>query len=172
MDATAKDTTRTIGGYATVELIREGKDGPRVISRETVDNVVLNSGKRLTWLMSSGKDTRQWDYYRLGKSAVSAADTAFDNVKSAITDSLINIPSAQRTILAGRTFQWVISYIASGGGFTGSNNTIISSNSIQESVILNEGTSPGGSALMRITFTAVNKTRADKLKVTYTLRFV
>ena len=66
-------------------------------------------------------------------------------------------------LLAGtRTFQLVISY-PSGAGSK-------SATGIKEVVVLNQNTSPGGSALMRAVFSSVNKTTADKLKLTYNVR--
>jgi hypothetical protein len=46
----------------------------------------------------------------------------------------------------------------------------ISATDIQEVCIMNQGTSPGGSAWNRSTFTAVTKTEDDKLKITYKAR--
>jgi len=148
------------GGYVTVEVIRDGKHGPEVIYRETKHNTVVNTGKRQTWRKTVNLNTNDWDQMRIGTSpaAVTSAQT---NVLSPVTGTINTVDS--KSLLAGtRTFQLVISY-PSGGGSK-------SATSISEVVVLNQNTSPGGSAFMRATFTPVNKTTADKLKITYTVR--
>lgn len=155
------DSVEVMGGYVTVEVIRDGKYGPEVIVSRTEHNLVVNSGKRQTWRMASGLNTNDWDQMRIGTSAVApvSADT---NVKSPVTGTLNTVDS--RTLLAGtRTMQWVISY-PSGAGSK-------SALGIDEVVVLNQNTSPGGSALMRAILTpSVNKTAQDKLKITYRAR--
>lgn len=148
------------GGYAVVELIRDGKHGPKVIHREITHNLVVNSGKRQTWRQASGLNANDWDQFRIGTSAA-AANSGQTNVLSPVTGTLNTADS--KTLLAGtRTFQLVISYPSGGGSKSATN--------IQEVCVLNQNTSPGGSALMRATFTPVNKTTADKLKITYNVR--
>jgi hypothetical protein len=79
-------------------------------------------------------------------------------VVSAVTGTINTVDLM--TLLSGtRTMQWVISY-PSGAGTKSATN-------IREVVVLNQNTSPGGSALSRSTFTAVNKTTADNLRITY-----
>ncbi len=148
------------GGYVTVEVIRDGKNGPEVIDRRVTHNLVVNTGKKQTWRMTQGLNTNNWDQMRIGTSPA-AAVSADTNVKSPVTGTINTVDS--KTLLAGtRTAQWVISY-PSGGGTKSATN-------IREVVMLNQNTSPGGSAFMRAVFTAVNKTTADKLKITYTVR--
>ena len=151
---------KRFGGFVTVELIRDGKDGPRVIHREITHNLVVNTGKRQTWRQASGLNANDWDQFRIGTCGV-AAGSAQTNVISPVTGTINTADS--KTLLAGtRTFQLVVSY-PSGGGSK-------SATGIKEVVVLNQNTSPGGSALMRAIFTAVNKTTADKLKITYNVR--
>jgi hypothetical protein len=151
--------SKQFGGFVTVELIRDGKDGPRVIRRE-VHNLVLNTGKRQTWRQAAGLNLNDWDQFRIGTCGA-AANSGQTNVISPVTGTLNTADS--KTLLAGtRTFQLVVSY-PSGGGSK-------SATGIKEVVVLNQNTSPGGSALMRATFAAVNKTTADKLKITYNVR--
>lgn len=150
------------GGIALVEVIRQGKHGPQVIKRRVVHNLVVNTGKRQTWRIATGLNTNIWDQMRIGTSAV-AANSAQTNIVSPVTGTLNTVPTASRTLLSGtRTFQWVISY-PSGGGSK-------SATGISEVVLLNQNTSPGGSAFMRSTFTGVNKTTSDKLRITYQVR--
>lgn len=148
------------GGYVTVEVIRDGKHGPQVIARREVHNLIVNAGKKQTWRMTQALNTNNWDQMRIGTSGA-AAGSGDTNVKSPVTGT-INTVDAKTLLAATRTAQWVISY-PSGAGSK-------SATGIKEVVMLNQNTSPGGSCLMRAVFTAVNKTTADKLKITYTAR--
>ncbi len=151
---------KDIGGFVEAEVIRDGPHGPRVIARRISHNLIVNTGKRQLWRIASGLSTTVFDQGRIGTSgaAVSSAQT---NVLSPVTGTLVTVDS--RSLEAGtRTHQWVWSY-PSGGGSK-------SATGIDEAVILNQNTSPGGSALMRSIFTSVNKTTADKLKLTYRAR--
>jgi len=151
---------RKFGGYVDVEVIRDSGDGPKVIRHVRTHNLVVNTGKRQTWRQACGLNANDWDQFRIGTSGA-AASSAQTNVLSPVTGTINTADS--KTLLSGtRTFQLVISY-PSGGGSKSANN-------IQEVVVLNQNTSPGGSALMRAVFTAVNKTTADKLKLTYNVR--
>lgn len=148
------------GGTLTLEVIREGKNGPEVIQREERHNLVVNTGKRQTWRQSSGLNAKSWNFMRIGTSSVAAA-SGNTNLQSPITGTLKTIDA--KTLLAGtRTMQYVISY-PSGAGTK-------SATGIKEVVLMNQHTSPGGSALMRTVFSGVNKTTADKLKITYKVR--
>lgn len=147
-------------GVYTVEVIRDGKNGPEVISRRVTPNLVVNTGKRQLWRQATGLNANTFDQMRIGTSGA-AASSAHTNVLSPVTGTINTVDS--KTLLSGtRTMQWVISY-ASGAGTK-------SAAGISEVVILNQNTSPGGSALSRATFTPVNKTTADKLKITYKAR--
>lgn len=148
------------GGYVTVEVIRDGKNGPEVIKRHISHNLVVNSGKKQTWRMCTGLNTNIWDQFRIGTCGA-AANSGQTNVLSPVASTLNTADS--KTLLSGtRTLQLVISYPSGGGSISASN--------IQEVCVLNQNTSPGGSALMRAIFTAVNKTTSDKLKITYNVR--
>lgn len=152
--------SRDFGGHITIEVIRDSGDGPKVIERRHVHNLVVNSGKRQTWRMAAGLNANDWDQFRIG-TASGAAASGQTNVLSPVTGT-INTADL-KTLLAGtRTFQLMISYPSGGGSKSATN--------IQEVCVLNQNTSPGGSALMRATFTPVNKTTADKLKLTYNIR--
>lgn len=158
-NAVVQDSVKAVGEFL-IELIRDGKNGPEVIQRRHVKNLVVNTGKRQTWRQASGLSTTDWDQMRIGTSPA-AAGSGDTNVKSPVTGTLNTVDS--KSLLAGtRTFQLVISY-PSGGGSK-------SATGIQEVCVLNQNTSPGGSALCRATFTSVNKTTADKLKITYSVR--
>lgn len=149
-----------VGGVFLVEVIRDGKHGPVVIQRAASPNLVVNSGKRQTWRMACALNTNDWDQMRIGTCGV-AANSGQTNVVSPVTGTLNTVD--QKTLLAGtRTFQLVISF-PSGAGSK-------SATGIKEVVVLNQNTSPGGSALARSVFSAVNKTTADKLKIQYRVR--
>lgn len=155
-----RDDLDDMGGWIDVELIRDGKNGPEVIHHQRVHNLIVNTGKRQLWRQSSGLNSKSWQFMRIGTSAV-AANSGQTNVISPVTGTLHTVDS--KSLLSGtRTMQWVISY-PSGVGTKSATN-------IREVVLVNQHTSPGGSALMRSTFTAVNKTTADKLKITYSAR--
>lgn len=148
------------GGVFEIEVIRNGRHGPEVVSRRMTKNTVVNAGKRQTWRMASGLNTNDWDQMRIGTSSL-AVNSGQTNVVSPVTGTINTVDS--KTLLSGtRTFQLVISY-PSGVGTKSATN-------IREVVVLNQNTSPGGSALARATFSAVNKTTADKLKITYRVR--
>jgi hypothetical protein len=147
-------------GIFTIEIIRDGKNGPEVIQRRTAPNLIVNTGKRQIWRQSTGKSTKLFKFLRIGTSAAAAA-SGQTNVLSPVTGTLRTADDF--TLLSGtRTFQWVVSYQSGGATKSAAN--------IREVVLMNQRTSPGGSALSRSTFTAVNKTTADKLKITYRAR--
>jgi hypothetical protein len=148
------------GGWVDVEVIRDGADGPKVIKRVRTHNLVVNSGKKQTWRQACGLNANDWDQMRIGTSS-GAASSAQTNVLTPVTGTINTVDL--KTLLAGtRTFQLVISYPSGAGSKSATN--------IKEVVVLNQNTSPGGSCLMRAVFTAVNKTTADKLKLTYNVR--
>lgn len=153
------ETGKAVGQYL-IEVIRDGRNGPEVIQRREVNNLVVNTGKRQTWRQSTGLNTNDWDQMRIGTSPA-AAGSADTNVKSPVANTL-NTVDSKSLLAATRTLQLVISYPSGGGSISAAN--------IQEVAVLNQNTSPGGSALSRATFTAVNKTTADKLKITYSVR--
>lgn len=147
-------------GVFIIEVLRDGKNGPEVLSRRVAPNLVVNTGKRQLWRQATGLNANDFDQMRIGTSGA-AANSGQTNVVTPVTGTLNTVDT--KTLLSGtRTMQWVISY-PSGGGSK-------SATGIKEVVILNQNTSPGGSALSRSTFTAVNKTTADKLRITYRAR--
>lgn len=164
----AKDIQNELGlvddlranGTFTIEVLRDGKNGPEVLSRRVAPNLIVNAGKRQLWRQATGLNTNDFDQMRIGTSAV-AANSGQTNVISPVTGTINTVDS--KTLLSGtRTMQWVISYPSGASTKSAAN--------IREVVVLNQNTSPGGSALSRSTFTAVNKTTADKLRITYRAR--
>ncbi len=152
---------KDVGGFLEVEVIRDDpKGGRRCVARRITHNLIVNTGKRQLWRIASGLSANVFDQGRIGTSGAAPA-SGQTNLLSPVTGTLQTVDS--RSLEAGtRTHQWVWSY-PSGAGSK-------SATGIDEAVILNQNTSPGGSALMRSTFTAVNKTTNDKLKLTYRAR--
>lgn len=151
-----------VRGHVLIEVIRDSGDGPKVIQRRDVNNLVVNVGKRQILRLAAGLQPNIFDQFRIGTSPA-APNSGQTNVLSPVTCSIVTVGSI--TLLAAtRTLQWVESY-PSGVGSK-------SANGISEIVLLNQHTSPGGSAAMRSTYTPVNKTTNDKLKFTYSLRAV
>lgn len=157
-----KDTVSNLGGMVIAEIIRDTPTGPRVIARRDAHNLIVNTGKRQIWRQATGLNAKVFNFIRIGINSA-AAGSADTNVKTAIASTLHTMDS--KTLLSGtRTMQWTRSYPSGAGG------TIISVAAIKEVTLLNQLTSPGGSALMRTVFTNVAKTKADKLKITYRAR--
>jgi len=147
-------------GVFEVEVIRMGKDGPEVIARRIAKNLVVNTGKRQLWRQAVSLNTNDFDQARIGTCGTTP-NSAHSNVLSPVTGTLNTVDS--KSLLSGtRTLQLVISYPSGGASKSATN--------IQEVAILNQNTSPGGSALARAIFTPVTKTTADKLRITYKVR--
>ena len=145
-------------GVLMAEVIRDTREGPKVIARSCAFNTVFNTGKQATWRVAAGINSNNWDQGRIGTSS-QAITSAQTNLTTPVTGTLHTV--SVKT-LSGRTLQLVWSY-ASGAG--------TKSATIKEAVILNQNTSPGGSALCRVLLSpTVTKTTADKLKLTYQVR--
>ena len=142
----------------TVELIRDSRDGPRVIERRVADNLVVNIGKINILRLAADLTSKAMDNIRVGTSGAAAASNQ-TNVLSPVSGTLTALNSQT---MSGRTLQLMFSY-ASGSGS-------ISATGIREVAILAQNTSPGGSCFSRAVFAAVNKTTSDKLKITYELK--
>lgn len=149
-----------VSSLVRVEVIRDGRHGPVVMRRVVGHNTVVNTGKKNAMRLISGNTTKAYNQIRIGTSGA-AATSAQTNVLTPVAGTLTTVDSITLSG-ATRTYNWVHSY-PSGGG-------TISCANIQEFSILNQGTSPGGSAWNRSTFTAVTKTVNDKLKITYKAR--
>lgn len=154
-----RDDAEACGEY-TLELIRDGKNGPEVVHSQTVKNLIMNTGKRQTWRQClTGLNTHKWNYMRLG-SGSAAATSGGTNLQTPVTGTLKTADSV--TLLAAtRTAQIIRSYPSGAGS---------KSAAFKEVCILNSITSPGGSALSRAVFATVTKTTADKFRITYKCR--
>ena len=152
--------TSISGTRVIVEVIRDGRHGPEVIRRVESTNTVVSIGKKIGIQLIAGNTTKVYDQIRIGTSGV-AVSSAHHNVQSPVAGTLTTVDSMGLSG-ATRTFNWVHSYPSGVGSISAAN--------IQEVCILNQGTSPGGSAWNRSTFSAVSKTEDDKLKITYKAR--
>lgn len=158
IDSATGDVISPLQGYFTVEILRDGRNGVECISKTVHKNTVLNAGKKQMWRMLTGLSTKLFKFGRAGSNSA-AAISANTNVKTAITGTLKTVDSIT---MSGRTLNLIWSY-ASGAA--------TKSGSFKEVAILNQRTSPGGSALARALLSPVApKTTADKLKLTYTIR--
>lgn len=154
------DHSKWMSTEVIVEVIRDDANGiPRVLKRVVSKNTAVNTGKLNALRLLAGATTKVYDQIRIGTSGA-AVTSAQTNVLSPVTVSLTTVDSI--TLDTGRTYQWVHSYPSGVGSQSATN--------IQEMAILNQGTSPGGSAWNRSTFTPVTKTTADKLLITYKVR--
>lgn len=155
-----QERDQDVGGFFTIEVIRQGAHGPEVTDRITTHNLVVNTGKRQIPRLFAGLQANLFDQARIGTSGA-AAGSGDTNVLSPVAGTLVTVDSL--TLLAAtRTLQIVVSYP--------SGVASISAASIQEIAILNQNTSPGGSAMARALFTPVSKTESDKLRISYTFR--
>ena len=153
-----------IGGYVDVEVWRDGKHGPVLMQHTRSHNLITNAGKKHIWELASGHKATTFDQMRIG-SGSAAATSGGTNLQTPIVGSLNTVDS--KTLGTGRTFVWVNSYPSGSGTTTGG---ILSFAAAKEVVIACQHTTPGGTCMMRCVFTAVAKTKADKLKITYSAR--
>lgn len=153
------DSMKFEGGILTVEVIRDGKNGPEVIQRRVAHNLILNVGKKKTWQQATGLDSHFFRYMRIGTCGT-APTSGGTNLLSVVASTLTSVDS--KTLSPGRTMTFVKSYPSGSGK--------ISATGIKELIVCNSKTTPGRCALCRATFTSVNKTTSDKLKLTYQCR--
>lgn len=146
-------------GVFTVEVIRDGKNGPEVIQRVVAKNTVVSQGKKQLWRMCSGMSTKQFKFMRAGSSSLAVA-SAHTDVQTIITGSHKTCTTI--TMTGARTFRLVLSYVSGGGTLSAA---------FKEIAIVNTITNTGFSSLCRALLSpVVNKTTADKLKVTYDVK--
>lgn len=158
-EAAIEDRLEAVVGTYVLEVIRDTGRGPEVIQRVEGHNIVLNTGKKQTWRMSSGLSAKLWKFFQLGHNSV-AVSSGDSGVKTAITSS---IKTASSQTMSGRTYQIIVSYPSGGGTLSAAN--------IKEFSVNNTITSASHTSLCRALVTpVVNKTTADKLKITYQVR--
>lgn len=142
-------------GYFLIEVIRDTRDGPKVIQRICRPNLVVTGGKKQLLRQASGLSSKFFKFGRVGINSA-AAGASNTNVKTAVTGTLKTITSIT---MSGQTLVLVWSY-ASGGGSK--------SATVKEIAILSQHTTPGGTALARSVLSPVAvKTTSDKLRIQY-----
>jgi len=134
-----------IKGKLKVELIRDGK----VIQTEKVSNIIVTTGKGLVATLVAGSGT-----------AFSHMAIGTDNTTEVITDSALTSEVGRVTLTSKAVTANVIDYI---GDFPAGTGT----GTIVEAGILNASSS--GTMLNRATFSSVNKTASDALKITWSV---
>tara|TARA_B110000908_G_scaffold57895_1_gene70552 strand:+ start:7375 stop:7794 length:420 start_codon:yes stop_codon:yes gene_type:complete len=136
-----------IKGKLTIELIRNKK----VVETQTVDNIIVTTGKGLVAQLVSGVGT-SFTHMAIGSTATAEA----------IGDATLG-GEVGRVLLTGKTVASnVISFV---GDFPAGTGT----GTIVEGGIFNA--SSGGVMLNRATFSAVSKTASDALKITWDVTF-
>ncbi len=134
-----------IKGKLKVELIRDGK----VIQTERVSNIIVTTGKGLVATLVAGSGT-SFSHMAIGT----------DNTTEVITDSALTSEVGRVTLTSKAVTANVIDYI---GDFPAGTGT----GTIVEAGILNASSS--GTMLNRATFSSVNKTASDALKITWSV---
>ena len=136
-----------IKGKLKIQLIRDGK----VIQEEKVNNIIVTTGKALVASLVSGSGTA-FSYMAIGT----------DNTTEVVGDTTLT-SEIGRVVLTSKTAAAnVISYI---GDFPAGTGT----GTITEAGVLNASSS--GTMLNRATFSSVNKTASDALKITWDVTF-
>ncbi len=134
-----------IKGKLKVELIRDGK----VIQTEKVSNIIVTTGKALVATLVAGSGT-----------AFSHMAIGTDNTTEVIGDSALTSEVGRVVLTSKAVTANVIDYI---GDFPAGTGT----GTIVEAGILNASSS--GTMLNRATFSSVNKTASDALKITWSV---
>ena len=132
-----------IKGKLKIELIRDGK----VVQTEKVNNIIVTTGKALVATLVSGSGTSFSDM------AIGTGTTT-----EVVGDSALQTEAGRVVLTSKSVTTNVISYI---GDFPAGTGT----GTITEAGILNA--SSAGTMLNRATFSSVNKTASDALKITW-----
>jgi hypothetical protein len=136
-----------------VEIIRDGK----VIASRNKHNLVVNVGKADMAARLVVTPTKLYKYMRLGKNNT-AANSAQTTITTIVTGSN---RTCQTAAMSGtRTAKFIRTW----------QTTDFSSSGINEAGIFSQLTNAAGTMLARVTFTAVNKTSHDTLKITWTIK--
>lgn len=136
-----------------VEVIRDGK----VIARREKHNLVVNIGKADMAKRLVVVPTKLYQYMKLGKNntaSISAHTTITTVIAGSNRTCQTAAMSGTRTAKFIRTWQ----------------TTDFSATGIREAGLFNQITVGSGTMMARVTFTAVNKTSHDTLKVTWTVK--
>jgi len=134
-----------IKGKLKIELIRDGK----IIQTEKVNNIIVTTGKSLVALLVAGSGT-----------AFSHMAIGTDSTTEVVGDTALTAEVGRVTLTSKATTNNVIAYV---GDFPAGTGT----GTIVEAGILNASSS--GTMLNRATFSSVNKTASDALKITWSV---
>jgi len=134
-----------IKGKLKIELIRNGK----VVQTEKVNNIIVTTGKALVALLVSGTGTAFSDM------AIGTGTTT-----EVVGNTTLSSEIGRVVLTSKATTANVIDYI---GDFPAGTGT----GTITEAGILNASTA--GTMLNRATFSSVNKTASDALKITWSV---
>ena len=132
-----------IKGKLKIELIRDGK----IIQTEKVNNIIVTTGKSLVATLVSGSGT-SFSHMAIGT----------DSTTEVVGDTALTAEVGRVTLTSKATTNNVIAYV---GDFPAGTGT----GTIVEAGILNASSS--GTMLNRATFSSVNKTASDALKITW-----
>jgi hypothetical protein len=136
-----------ISGTAKIELIRAG----RVIDQRTADNIIVTNGKALVATLVSGSGT-EFTHMGIGTGTTSEV----------VGDSSLGTEAGRVILTSKAVTNNVVKYIGDFPAGTGTGN-------ITEAGNFNASSS--GTMLNRVTFSVVNKTASDALKITWEVTF-
>ena len=136
-----------IKGNLKIQLIRDGK----VVDERNVKNTIVTTGKALVATLISGSGTA-FSHMAIGTGSTSAV----------VGDSSLETETGRVTLTSKAVTTNVISYV---GDFPAGTGT----GTITEAGVLNASSS--GTMLNRTTFSSVNKTASDALKITWDVTF-
>lgn len=154
-------------GRLLLQVFRDGKE----IDRREGHNTIVNTGKGIAanrlFADQSGATIRKFNWMQLGKSAT-AANSSQTNILTPLTTVAGTAVSSRRStaqtmaMSGSRSAKWQHTWTA--GEFSASG--------IVEAGMFNSKTIAAGSKSMlaRFVFTAVNKTKADTLKITWVIK--
>lgn len=136
-----------------IEVMRDGK----VIARRTRHNLVVNTGKADMAKRLVVTPTKLYQYMRLGKNNTSP-NSSQTTITTIVTSS--NKTCNTAAMSGTRTAKFIRTWLT----------TDFSSSGINEAGIFSQLTNGSGTMLARVTFTAINKTNHDTLKITWTVK--
>ena len=136
-----------------IEVLRDGK----VISRREKHNLVVNLGKADMAKRLVVTPTKLYQYMRLGHNGA-VASSAQSTITTIVTGS--NKTCNTAAMSGSRTAKFVRTWITTDFSATG----------IREAGLFSQLTNALGTMLARVTFTAVNKSSSDSLKITWTVK--
>jgi hypothetical protein len=134
-----------IKGKLKIQLIRDGK----VIQEEKVNNIIVTTGKSLVASLVAGSGT-SFSHMAIG----------IGSTTEVVGDAALGSEAGRVVLTSKATTNNVIDYI---GDFPAGTGT----GTITEAGILNAATN--GTMLNRATFSSVNKTASDALKITWSV---